>query len=744
MEIFCFFLGITYFYTLTFYLPIILLIFFYITPKMTLILFFFLGLILAFIHHWLWTPKGLPNLALIPKITIKGKIASIPLQSSTKTQFLFELEQFENQPAQGLIQLSWYTHAASKIIAKTIHAGQTWQFTVKLKKPRNYLNPGSTDYVHSLASRHIVWTGSIDTKGNQLLKKHGGGFSWLRLREQLDDKLTRLAPSKQIAGVVGALTLNSTHHIQQEDWDLFRRTGTTHLFGISGEHIALIAGITYGLILRLWSRGYKTCLYIPAPWVASISGLLVASFYALLTGFAPPVQRALIGYSFYTLYSVGKQKFTAWQVWRYALFGVLCLEPHAVFMQGFYFSFLAVACLLLTHQRFRFKGYKNSLALQLSCLIGLMPLTLYWYHYGSINGLVANLFAIPLVGFFIVPLALITMICSSFHWVHMLMQVLSVLIEWLFQLLSWTEHLDFININASIYSIELVALLMGALLLWLLVPLKPFQWMALLWFIIPFFPPRINIKPGEALVQVLDVGQGLAIAIRTKHHVLLYDTGDSFFQGSDMGKMVILPYLQHLGIKKIDSIVISHPDKDHNGGLNSIKNEVPIDKILVSERHHFHQNEYCHNYPSWQWDKVSFRFLPIKKRFKGKNNNSCILQISTDAATLLLTGDIEKIAEDYLVRTYGAELAAEVLLLPHHGSKTSSSFRFLLEVAPRYTIASLGFDNRFHFPHQKTLDLLNILKIPLYRTDTCGLVHLLLPAQGELPKPLCYSGLLDS
>lgn len=735
MEIFCFLLGVLYAYTSNLYLPIVTFLFFYILPKYLNPLFFLIGICITWIHQWFIMPKGLPDVTVIPQATIQGRIASIPQQTPHKTQFLFELESYNHHPAQGIIQLAWYNKTPK------LHIGEHWQFTVKLKKPRNFLNPGSADYVTSLSKHHIMWTGYIRHQTAQLIMTNSG-FHWDELRASLGDKLARLAPNQTTAGIIEALTLNITRNINQEQWELFRRTGTIHLFGISGEHIALISGLIYWLSKWLWSRSSRACLYLPAPYVASMLGLISALFYALLAGFEPPVQRALIGCSFYTLCQLGKQRFTAWQIWRYALLLVLCFEPHAVFMQGFYFSFLAVACLFLTQKRWQLKGYKGNLALQLSCLIGLMPLTLHWYSYGSINGFIANVFAIPLVGFLIVPLALIMMLFASQHWAWLLMQPLSWLITLLLNGLQWTEHLAAININWALPSIELTIALMAALLTWTLLPITPFRWLAILWLLLAFFPPQTLIKPGEALANVLDVGQGLAVLIRTKHHVLLYDTGDQFFHGSDLGKMVILPYLKTLGIKTLDTIVISHPDKDHRGGLQSIEENISVKQLLVNEPNYYQHGLKCHHYPEWNWDQVHFRFLPIHAPFKNKNNRSCILQITTQTGRLLLTGDIEKEAEDYLVRTYGSQLASEVLVVPHHGSNTSSSYRFLLEIAPHYAIASLGFDNRFHFPHAKTLASMNSLKIPFYRTDTCGMVEITLPAKGKIKPPHCFSGLV--
>lgn len=481
MEIFCFFIGILYVYASNFYLPIITLCLFYITPKYPILLFFLAGISLAWIHQWLIQPHGLSDVEVIQQVTIQGKIASIPVKNFYKTQFLLELEEYDHHPAHGLVQLAWYNKAPA------LHTGQHWQFNVKIKKPRNFLNLGSSDYVQSLHKRHIFWAGYVHSKGNQLIAESNSSFDWLELREHIGNQLSQLAPNQPTAGVVEALTLNLTRHISQADWELFRRTGTIHLFGISGEHIALISGFIYWLSRFFWSKSARLCLYIPAPYIASMSGLIAALLYAFLAGFEPPVQRALIGCFFYTLCNLGRQKFTPWQVWRYALLGVLCLEPHAVFMQGFYFSFLAVACLLLTQQRWRLKGYKANLALQLSCLIGLMPLTLYWYSYGSINGFLANLIAIPLVGFLIMPLSLIALLLSSSSWVGLLMKPLSWLITLLFNILHGIEHLAVLNLEWAIHSMQLSIAAMGALLMWVLLPIKPFQWLAMLWLLLPFF-----------------------------------------------------------------------------------------------------------------------------------------------------------------------------------------------------------------------------------------------------------------
>lgn len=732
MEIICFYLGVLFYYTTNNDLLAVVFILVFIHPRLLSLLLFGCGIFLATIHQSLYSSHGMPPVSTIPSAVIEGSIASIPQVNAHKTQFVFSLARYNNQPAKGLIQLAWYNNAPS------LQAGQQWRIMVKLKKPKNFNNPGSANYERTLSTRHIDWTGYVRNFNNQLLQEKNLSYQWVAFRSHLNAKLGHIAPDEKTAGLLEALTLNTTTHISQAQWELFRRTGTTHLFGISGEHIALISGLFFFLIKRLWSSCPRCCLRIPAVYIASTCSLLAATGYAFLAGFAPPVQRALAGCFFYTLYYLGKQQFSAWQIWRYALLIVLCIEPHAVFMQGFYFSFLAVACLLLTQQRWRLSGYKAKLALQISCLIGLMPFTLYWYSYGSINGFFANLFAIPLVGLLIMPLSLLTLCCSHFQWVWIIVKPLSWLTTILYQGLIWTEHLEFLNIQWAINDFQYVLAFFGGLLLWVLLPTKPFKSLSLLCLIVPFFPHQSEIHPGEALIHILDVGQGLSISVQTAHHVLLYDTGDQFFQGSDLGKMVILPFYKTQYVKKIDALVISHPDKDHRGGLKSIEEELPVTQLIVNDPGFYHRGLSCHEYPPWEWDGIYFRFFPTQKRFKNKNNDSCILQIKSSKGRILFTGDIEKEAEQYLVETYGSQLSSDLLILPHHGSKTSSSYRFLIEVNPIFAIASLGFDNRFHFPHQQTITSLQKLGIGFYRTDECGMVQIKFPFDKNLNQPQCY------
>jgi len=555
----------------------------------------------------------------------------------------------------------------------------------------------------------------------------------------LAETLAQINPEEKTLGILQALTLGVTSYIDKSEWDLFRRTGTTHLMVISGAHIGLVAGLIYGLVKWFWCRLGSICLRFPAPKMASIMALLMALIYALLAGFAVPAQRATIVCFFMLLRNFCSQRFSSWQAWRYALFSVLLLEPHSVMLPGFYLSFIAVGILVLVNQRLPFTGLRKTLCMQMACIFGLMPLTLFWFSYGSVNGIAANLLAIPWVSFVIVPLGLFIMLLGKWLVFPWLVVVLKLSINYLLTYLHWIDSLAMFNLTFSFDRIFTPIMLMVVMSMMLFMPIKQLFFGVIVLALAGSMPAHKKIKDGEVLIHILDVGQGLAIVVHTAKHILLYDTGIKFYQGGDMGNMVIVPYLDTIGVNHIDKIVISHPDLDHRGGLPSIEAKYKVNELIVDDPAFYKRGSSCHKYPSWTWDGVLFRFFAIAKPLKSKNNTSCVLQITTQAGQVLLTGDIEKQAERYLVDTYGKELVSSVIVIPHHGSKTSSTIPFIDEVAPQYAVVSYGFDNHYHFPHQIAMQVYQDRQIPVYNTLACGMVSVSLENQKFISNPVCYN-----
>ena len=732
MEILCFFAGVAFFYIKSPYPLLFVAIALVFNARWYVIVWFIAAMMWACGHQWWISDYGMPDAEVIQKANILGTVLSIPTSDFSKTQFQFSIQRLNGKSVHAIALLSCYNHCP------TFKTGQTWQLQVKLKVPKNLGNPGSVDYQGGLSARHIGWTGYLKRGNNVLQDEPIKKSRILSLREQLSATLKQTMPEQKSRGVVEALTLGITTNIDKSQWDLFRRTGTTHLMVISGAHISLVAGIAYWLLKKLWSLSARLCLFRPAAQMAGMGALIVVFGYSLLAGFAVPAQRALIVCFFVMLRHFLSRRFTAWQAWRYALLAVLIFEPHTVLLSGFYLSFIAVAILIASSQRIRQQGIKKAFYLQIACLLGLMPLTLYWFSYGAVNGLVANLIAIPLVGYVLVPLSLISLFLAQVFALPSLMLPVTVVIKTLLLYLGWIDKFAMVNLSFSLIAIlSVFALMLGSMLLFF-IPLRIFFPASITLLVVALFPGYPHIKKGDAHIAVLDVGQGLAVVITTATHTLIYDTGMKFYQGGDMAKMAIIPYLETLGIKKIDMIIISHPDLDHRGGLPSLVEKYPIKELVVDNVPFYKRGNNCHQYPDWEWDGVSFRFFPIKAMFRDKNNSSCVLQISNNAGKILLPGDIEKLAENYLVSTYKKELASDYLVVAHHGSKTSSSLPFIKQVSPRFAIISAGFDNRYHFPHQQTINTLSKQNSRIFNTTTCGMATITLSTNKQIEQPTCY------
>lgn len=723
MEIACFFAGMAFFYFKSL-LPLVFVVcILFFRPCFKYIGFFMIAIVWCMVHEWFNRDQGMPSQPLIRGAYLQGYVVSIPLQSWKKNQFQFRVESLNGKPTYSNIMLSCYAQCMA------LHAGDYLALRAHLKHPRNLENPASFDYVSLLHTRHIHWVGNVLAHTMQPLKNAKHHFFLLKLREHLSKTLQAIYPTKTQFGIFEALTLGLTHHIDKAQWDLFRRTGTTHLIDISGEHIALVAGVTYALTQWFWKRCAYFCLLCPVQKIASLVALFVSFSYAEIAGFSAPTQRALVMCILMFVHYFASQKLTIWQAWRYALLFVLVLEPHSVHMLGFYFSFLAVAILIVVNQRWAVRRVPKLLLLQLACLIGLMPLVLYWFAFASLDGFLANIVAIPWVGFCIVPLALIITLFCPWGVIPGSVQVLDWLMRWFMRWLLWVDSLNFFNIEFTFISSFTPLVIMLGMIIWVMCPQRRTLPAASFLIITSFFPHYEKTPWGRARLDVMDVGQGLAVVIRTQHHVAIYDTGVKFYSGSDMGALVLVPYLNKLGINHLDKVIISHKDLDHRGGLATLQSKYLIDELIVEDPISYGQGNSCHEHASWVWDGVQFQFFPIQSSLRGRNNHSCVLKVSNASGSMLLSGDIERGAERYLVKTYGKELQSSILLVPHHASKTSSSELFLNVVAPQYAIASYSWDNRYHFPHELIVKRYQEHGIPMQSTANCGMmsVHLKSP-----------------
>ena len=666
-------------------------------------------------HQWWLRDQGMPSQAVVRQAVLTGMIATIPKLQPGKTQFEFEVATLNGQPVQARIQLGCYRDCPM------IHAGQYWSLRAKLHIAHSLQNPGGFDYKTYLATRHIHWIGAILPGSMTPLTQAASIWNMVVIREKLATHLAHLFSNETSLGIVQALTIGVTSHINQDAWTLFRCTGTTHLMVISGAHIGLVAGMMFKLIVGLWSRCQWLCLRIPSQKIASIVAILLSIGYAIVAGLGAPAERATISAGFVFLRYLGQRQFGAWQAWRYALLAVLLTEPHAVLLPGFYLSFMAVAILLTMNRRISHKKMLKAIAMQLSCMVGLLPFTIFWFSYGAVTGLFANMLAIPWVSFVIVPLSFICLGVGQY--LIWLPKILDLSIHYLLVFLHSLDGLAWMNVQIAYPHILVAIAGILSLIIFLFLRVSALLPAAITLMIVAVYPTHPHISDEAFQADILDVGQGLAVVIQTHAHVLLYDTGGQNFQGSDMGKMVILPYFQHIGLTHVDKIVVSHPDLDHRGGLLSVETAFPKATLIVDEPSFYHRGVSCHHYPKWTWDGVTFQFFPISYVGNKTNNRSCVLKVSNSSGQILLTGDIETPAEYALIKNYGTQLQSTVLVVPHHGSNTSSSRAFLQMVDPKYAFFSYGFDNRYHFPHAQALRRYRDLHIVSRSTSDQGMIR---------------------
>lgn len=715
MEALAFTLGMIFFYTRSYLALFFLVAGYWLRPHWKIGVSFIAAWLVGGIHEWRMADVGLPKTQVMVA-NIRGEVTSIPNHTPEMSKLILTVDHLNERPVKARLLLSCYRQCPE------VHAGEYWQLRAQLKRVHSLNNPGSIDYKQKLAVQHIHWRGTSIVGSWQRLKIHTHSRI-LTLREFLFVRLEKLLADQHTLGIVSALTLGVTAPISNDLWTLFRQTGTTHLMVISGAHIGLISGLVFKGFKWIWSLVPALCIRYPAQRVAAVIAVFVGFLYALLAGFAVPAERSAIASVFIFSQYLGRKKLSVWQAWRYALWGVLLTEPHAIYMPGFYLSFMAVAILIMTNRRFLMNRWLKGLMMQLACLLGLLPLTLYWFSYGAMDGMLANILAIPWVSFILVPLSLVTLLIGQYNsWLVWITQQST---HGLLSYLHWVDSTcSGFNLNSQYPEIAIAILNMLALVLIVLLPLASIRPLILAIFCLMAYPKRDAVHAEDLHISVLDVGQGLAVVVRTETHVLIYDTGGQWYHGPDMGRLVLLPYLKFLGVKQLDAIVISHPDLDHRGGLQSLELVYPSKTLLVDNPDFYHRGQSCHGYPDWEWDGVKFHFFAIPQLGNGKNNRSCVLKISHPGGQILLAGDIEREAEAYLAHTYQDELRSTVLVVPHHGSRTSSTLAFLDRVSPQYAILSYGFANRYHFPHRQTLMHYQQRGIRLYHTARQGMIRI--------------------
>lgn len=662
-------------------------------------------------------------------VVIKGIVISLPETYDDYVRFLIDIEEISDLNGQhftspGIARLSWYKY-------KTIPApGEIWQLRAKLKRPYGFMNSGGFDYEAWMLRQDIKATGYVKfDKQNQKTGENNNYFIQ-KFRYKIARQLKQTI-DKPLLGLVLALSLGDRSQLDVEQWQVLSQTGTSHLIAISGLHLSLIAGFIYFFASFIWSRFYFLTQRIPAPCFASIAAFVGAFIYALLSGFALPAQRALIMIAVFLIARFSVRQVLLSNVICIAAVLVLILDPFAIIAVDFYLSFMAVIFILYI-SRFRISKHHNLARwIRLQCLLSfaLCPILIFWFKQIPLYSVLANLIAIPIIGFLVVPLTLISLI---------LLFTLPTIAQSLYELINkinefhWA-YLEFLSQQnnavipiASPYLWPLILTITGVLIL-LMPKGLPARGLGIFFFIPLLFPFNEELKPGEFEFVLLDVGQGLSAVIQTKEHTLVYDTGAQFSERFNIGDAVIKPYLREKGINQISMLLISHGDNDHIGGANAVINNFKVSKILSSvpknipEQFPEQKSEFCSAGQKWRWDGVDFEILhPQNMSLFTGNNASCVLKVFSKSGSVLLTGDIEKEAEESLIKRYGRALHTDILLVPHHGSKTSSTEVFISTVSPTYAFIPAGYRNRFGFPKKDIIKRYDIDVVKTFISNETG------------------------
>ncbi len=683
-------------------------------------------------------------------VEIAGVISSLPQPFERGVRFEFAVDT-RLTPGAAIPQhllLSWYGGfgAGEMQTVAPVRAGERWRLTVRLRKPHGGANPHGFDYEAWLLERGIRATGYVrpgSARQEGLGNVRLDGFVWSagsvidRSREVIRARLQAALADAPYAGVIVALAVGDQRAIDSSDWELFTRTGVGHLMSISGLHVTMIASLGAWLVFALWRRSEPLMLWLPAPKAAAAAAVLTALLYCLLAGWGVPAQR--------TLYMIGVAAWAIWRGWFGAgsrvlaiALGLVCLlDPWAPLSAGFWLSFGAVALLLMAGntRHASTHWFTTAVRAQLAITLGLTPLTLALFGQVSLAGPLANAVAIPVVSFIVTPLALaaalapVDAVAALAHWV----------VEWLMAYLDWLNGFEWAVWQRAEPPLWAVLLAIAGAL-WCLIP-WPLAWriQGVAWMMPLVLLPAPRPAAGNLWLTVLDVGQGLAIVARTANHALLYDAGPRYSPDADSGNRVVVPFLRGAGVNRLDGMVITHDDNDHSGGAQSVLRAVPTDWLATSlnaghpVREAAATSHRCTAGQHWDWDGVRFEVLhPQEGDYQAEvpkrdNALSCVMRLTAHGRSVLLTADIEADVEARM--TAGAlagntALASEVMIAPHHGSKTSSTPGFLQAVQPGMIIIPVGYRNRFRHPAPDVLQRYRQSTASILRTDADGAVTL--------------------
>lgn len=630
------------------------------------------------------------------------------------------------------IRLSWY--GAPEIP----RIGETWRLRVKLRRPRGFANPAGFDYELWLARQRIGATGYVVADADNRRVENVAIDRRSLLRQRLVDRILALTGDRDASAVLLAIAVGARHLITTEQWDRYAVSGTSHLMAISGLHIGLAAGGAWLLCRVLFST---FCRSANVRDLAVVAATVVAYAYTEISGFAVPATRALLMALLVSIALLLRRQLASDNVIAVSCVAILASDPLVIHAPGFKLSFGAVAILLWLARQQHIAGdagsisggrrfltaIRNLSALQFTLLLGLFPITVLTFGRVSWLAPAINLLVLPLFNLVTVPAALLglaldgPLAVAGDRLIGLAWQSVRLLV-WLVGIAAdWPPARRY---TATATGVMLLIVLLPAI--WAAAPPgfpgRRMAWIAAVAVLLYRTPPP---PPGCVDLIALEVGQGLSAVLRTERRVLVFDTGPSFRSGSDTGKLVVVPWLRAIGARRLDLLVVSHSDDDHSGGGASLVESIDVAQISAGEYLASIRRPQlrCRNGQAWLWDGVRFSIMhPGVYPLQTANNASCVMEVAVGPHKILFTGDIESPIENHLVRS-AALTEVDIVIVPHHGSRTSSGPSFVAELRPAVAIVSAGYENHWGFPKDDVVQRWREAGATVMNTATSGAIH---------------------
>ncbi|HSN71042.1 MAG TPA: DNA internalization-related competence protein ComEC/Rec2, partial [Steroidobacteraceae bacterium] len=533
---------------------------------------------------WAWLNAAVRLAADLPPplegadLAITGCVATLPERATGSVRFGMDVDRTDERIPR-FVELSWYEPQIE------LAPGDCLDATVRLRGRRGFANPGGFDYEAQLLARGVGATGYV----RELERTEGPARPWRYslaiARSWLSERLDRAVGERPAIGIIKGLAIGDRQALTDTQWRTLSATGTSHLMAISGLHIGIVAGLAawFGRAFARWPGAQRRRL--TGQDAAAASAMLAATVYAALAGFAIPTQRALAMLAVYLLARTLRRNGGASAILAWSAVVVVLIDPFAPLSAGAWLSFGAVAAILwgMAGRPVRSGRYTDFLRVQGAVTLCLVPFLVSGFGQVSLVSPIANLLAIPAFSLLIVPLVLLgtLLMAVSLTAGAAVLALAATAVEFAWPVLEALADWPLATLHVAMPTAP--ALLLLGCLTWLAI--APLPWPARFLAIVgsalllartPPAPPATEVE-----VAVLDVGQGLAVVVRTERHALVYDTGPAFRSGRDTGELVVLPYLRSQGIRRVDRLVATHGDLDHVGGLDSVIAGIEVLRVIA-------------------------------------------------------------------------------------------------------------------------------------------------------------------